>query len=172
MFNQDMKGAAQDVRVVRVDYADAHHGRDFIFLLDSYARDPMGGGEALIPEVKDKLLAQLARRSFAYSWIAYVDDQPAGLINAFEGFSSFAAKPLLNVHDVIVLQAFRGLQLSQLLLQAVELQARALGCCKVTLEVLTGNKPAQEAYKKFGFASYELDPQAGYALFWQKKLEV
>ena len=41
---------------------------------------------------------------------------------------------------------------------------------KLTLEVLEGNSVAQSAYRAFGFEGYELDPQMGKALFWQKKL--
>ena len=53
---------------------------------------------------------------------------------------------------------------------AIEQHAREIGCCKVTLEVLEGNHPAKKAYSQAGFAAYELDPEAGQALFWQKKL--
>lgn len=160
----------QKINSVRVDYNNPQQGRDLVFLLDSYARDPMGGGEPLSQCVKDNLVAELLKRDFGLSLIAYVDNQPAGLLNAFEGFSTFACKPLFNVHDIIVLEQFRGLQLSQLLLQELETIARANGCCKITLEVLEGNSIAQRAYQKAGFAGYELDPQMGKAMFWQKKL--
>lgn len=160
----------QQINIVRVDYGNLQHGSDLIMLLDGYARDPMGGGEPLSQFVKDNLIAELSKRDFGFSLIAYLDDKPAGLLNAFEGFSTFACKPLLNVHDIIVLEQFRGLQLSQLLLQELEAIARAKGCCKITLEVLEGNTTAQRAYRKAGFAGYELDPQIGKAMFWQKKL--
>jgi hypothetical protein len=45
-----------------------------------------------------------------------------------------------------------------------------LGCCKLTLEVLSGNTTAQTSYQRFGFAQYQLDPAAGQALFMQKWL--
>ena len=160
----------QLINIVRVDYGNLQQGSDLVMLLDSYARDPMGGGESLSQFVKDNLVAELSKRDFGLSLIAYVDDKPAGLLNAFEGFSTFACKPLFNVHDIIVLEQFRGLQLSQLLLQELEIIARAKGCCKITLEVLEGNNIAQRAYRKAGFAGYELDPQMGKAMFWQKKL--
>ncbi len=48
------------------------------------------------------------------------NDTPAGLILAFEGFSSFQCRPLLNLHDVIVSKAFRGQGLSKKLLLAAE----------------------------------------------------
>lgn len=40
----------------------------------------------------------------------------------------------------------------------------------MTLEVLSNNHRAQQAYRRFGFAGYALDPEAREALFWQKKL--
>lgn len=160
----------QQINIVRVDYGNPQHGSDLVLLLDSYARDPMGGGEPLSQFVKDNLVAELSKRDFGLSLIAYIDNQPAGLLNAFEGFSTFACKPLFNVHDIIVLEKYRGLQLSQLLLQELENIALNKGCCKITLEVLEGNSIAQRAYQKSGFAGYELDPQMGKAMFWQKKL--
>ena len=44
------------------------------------------------------------------------------------------------------------------------------GCCKLTLEVLDNNFIAKALYKKFGFSDYQLDPEYGNALFWEKKL--
>jgi ribosomal protein S18 acetylase RimI-like enzyme len=61
--------------------------------------------------------------------------------------------------------------LSQLMLSKVEEIAKAKGCCKITLEVLEGNEIAKNAYRKFGFSSYELDPAMGRALFWQKNIQ-
>jgi ribosomal protein S18 acetylase RimI-like enzyme len=69
-----------------------------------------------------------------------------------------------------VISDYRGLQLSQLMLDKVEEIARTRNCCKLTLEVLTGNTVAQSAYVKFGFGVYELDPDMGGAIFWQKAL--
>ncbi len=158
------------IQIVQADYKNPQHAQDLVYLLNAYATDPMGGGVALADQVKNTLVAELAKRDFALSLLAYVDGKPAGLLNAFEGFSTFAAKPLINVHDIIVIKEFRGLQLSQQLLAALEAIARERGCCKITLEVLSGNETAQRAYQKFGFAGYALDPTVGQALFWQKKL--
>nr|GFD20020.1 hypothetical protein [Tanacetum cinerariifolium] len=54
------------------------------------------------------------------------------------------------------------------MLTKVEEIARQRGCCKMTLEVLEGNEVALGAYRKLGFSDYQLDPQMGRALFWQK----
>ena len=56
------------------------------------------------------------------------------------------------------------------LLAAAEQHARARGCCKLTLEVLTGNARALKSYLGFGFEPYALDPAAGQASFMQKWL--
>lgn len=158
------------IEIVRVDYSHPQQTQDLVYLLNAYASDPMGGGSPLSDTVQQTLVHELSKRDFALSFIAYVDARPAGLLNAFEGFSTFAAKPLINIHDLIVLPGFRGMDISQRLLAALELIARERRCCKLTLEVLQGNSIAQNAYRKFGFAGYELDPQMGPALFWQKKL--
>ncbi|MFO6423630.1 GNAT family N-acetyltransferase [Motilimonas sp. KMU-193] len=157
-----------DVKVV--DYQHPQQGQDLVALLNAYALDPMGGGEPLAADVAANLVARLAELDHALSLICYVDGEPAGLTNAFYGFSTFKAKPLINIHDIAVNPAFRGLGISQLMLDKLEQIAREKGCCKVTLEVLEGNTVAQNAYRKAGFAGYELDPKMGRALFWQKSL--
>ena len=156
--------------IIVADYSNEKQGSDLVYLLDVYAKDPMGGGKPLSRFVKENLVAELAKRSDALSLLAYVDGEPVGLINCFEGFSSFSCKPLMNIHDVMVLAEFRGQGISQLMLQQVEIIARKKGCCKLTLEVLEGNTAAKNLYIKYGFAAYELDPEMGKALFWQKGL--
>lgn len=160
-----------NIEIIQADYRNATHAKDIPYLLNAYATDLMGGGKALSSYVMENLTAELAKRPHAFSVLAYVDGKPAGLVNCFEGFSSFACKPLVNIHDVIVHQTFRGLGLSQKMLSKVEDIARERGCCKITLEVLEHNHVAKSSYQKFGFASYELDPTAGQAVFWQKTIE-
>lgn len=159
--------------VRRVDYRDAHDAAALVNLLDMYARDPMGGGEGLSEEVKRRLPADLAAQPGAVSFIAWTGrdgSEAVGLANCFLGFSTFKSKPLLNIHDMAVHPAHRGGGIGQALLAAVEEHARQLGCCKLTLEVLSGNAVAQASYQRFGFAQYQLDPAAGQALFMQKWL--
>lgn len=158
------------IEVVKADYLNAQHARDLCFLLNCYAEDPMGGGKPLSDYVQENLPKQLSEISNAFSIICYVDEQPAGLANCFELFSTFKCKPLINIHDLVVNQQFRGLGISQRLLEKIESIAREKSCCKITLEVLDGNVIAKNAYRKFGFSDYELDPKMGRALFWEKPL--
>ncbi|HKS11613.1 MAG TPA: GNAT family N-acetyltransferase [Pseudomonas sp.] len=158
------------VRVVRADYNDPLHAQAIASLLDHYSRDAMGGGEPLPAAVLQSLASELAKRPHAFSVLAFDGDAPVGLVNCFEGFSTFVARPLVNVHDVVVLDSHRGLGISQRMLAEVESIARERGCCKLTLEVLEGNVSAQKAYRKLGYGSYALDPEMGKAMFWQKVL--
>ncbi len=152
------------------DLSNPDHRAALVGLLNDYANDPMGGRAALAPAVKQHLVAELAKRPWVRTVLAFVDGVPAGLAITMEGFSTFACKPLLNIHDLAVSPAYRGRGLSIQLLAQVEILARELGCCKITLEVLEGNKPAQASYRSFGFAGYELEPAMGKAMFWQKSL--
>jgi ribosomal protein S18 acetylase RimI-like enzyme len=158
------------LQVTVANYQNPQHAQHILALLDIYARDPMGGAEPLADFVKHNVVEALATLPYAISILCYVDDCPAGLLNSFESFSTFKCKPLINIHDIIVAPEFRGMGISQMLLSKIEDIAQAKGCCKLTLEVLQGNEPAQHAYRKFGFSGYQLDPQMGHALFWQKNL--
>ena len=157
-----------EIRIV--DYSNSSDAADMMMLLDHYAQDPMGGNEPLPQRVRETLIDELQKRSFVASAVAYVDGKPAALVNYVEGFSTFAAKPLINVHDLVVHSDFRGQGLSHRLLEFVECEAAARGCCKVTLEVLAENVIAKKSYEKFGFKPYQLTEAGGPAQFWQKKI--
>ena len=156
------------IKIIKANYLEQQDSKDILMLLNSYAQDPMGGGEALNQFVIDNLIQELAKLPHAFTVLCYVNDIAAGLINCFEAFSTFSCKPLINIHDVIVLKEYRGNGLSQKMLAEVEKIAKSKGCCKLTLEVLSKNAAAQASYEKFGFTQYELDPKMGSAEFWQK----
>ena len=158
------------MRVRRADYRAPADRAALVALLDAYARDPMGGGTPLADDVKARLCDELAVLPSAASFIAWIGDEAVGLVNTFEGYSTFKARPLLNVHDIAVLPAQRGRGVGQALLAASEAHARERGCCKLTLEVLSGNQRALRSYQRFGFAPYVLDPAEGHALLMQKWL--
>jgi ribosomal protein S18 acetylase RimI-like enzyme len=156
------------VQVRRANYRLAADRSAITTVLDGYAQDRMGGGVALAPDALARLCDDLAQRSFAFSFIAWQDAQPIGLVNCFEAYSTFKAQPLINIHDLAVIPSARGHGVGQALMQAVEIEARARGACKITLEVLSGNAVAMKSYQRFGFATYQLDPAAGQAMFLQK----
>lgn len=159
-----------ELAVRAVDLADAAQAAAFIDLLDHYARDPMGGGEGLSAHARTHLVARLAALPHYRGALAWQGGEAVGLINGFLGFSTFAAQPLFNIHDIVVRQGRRGQGIGQALLAHAETVARAEGCCKLTLEVLSGNAIAWRSYERFGFSPYELDPAAGQARLMQKWL--
>lgn len=162
---------AETLTVTQADYADAGDAAAIIHLLDLYARDPMGGGTPLSPEVLSRVVPGLAAAGNAFSLIARIDEEPVGLANCFFGFSTFAARPLVNIHDVVVDAGYRGRGIGRALFAEIEAIAAAHGACKVTLEVLSGNAPARALYASLGYGDYALDPATGAALFWQKRLD-
>jgi len=162
--------SAAGVLVRRVDYRAAVDRSALVELLNAYAIDPMGGAEPLADEVRQRLCDDLAAHPLAASFIAWRGDEPLGLANTFLGYSTFKARPLLNVHDIAVRADWRGRGVGQALLAACEQHARQKRCCKLTLEVLSGNARALRSYQRFGFAPYVLDPREGQALLMQKWL--
>jgi GNAT superfamily N-acetyltransferase len=153
-----------------LDLSDALQAKAFVALLDHYAAGESGGGAGLAEQVKRELPARLLQWPGFVAYMAWSEREAVGLINCFTGFSTFKAKPLLNVHDVIVHGEHRGKGVARALFAAVESAARASGCCKITLEVLEGNGVAKQAYASFGFRPYELDPAMGRAQFYEKLL--
>lgn len=162
------------LHIVQADYANPVHASALVGLLDAYAQDPMGGSEPLSQFARANLVAALAARAQAFSVLAFAGSDgefPIGLVNCIEGFSTFACQPLVNVHDVVVLSAYRGQRVAERMLARVEEIARQRGACKLTLEVLAGNAGAIKLYHRVGFANYQLDPAMGQAQFLQKWLK-
>lgn len=159
-----------DIRVTLADYADPVHAQALVMLLDAYARDPAGGGEGLSDYAKTHLVPALAARPQAFSILAWDGEAAVGLVNCIEGFSTFACRPLVNVHDVAVLPSHRGRGVAARMLALAEELARQRGAVKLTLEVLSGNVSAYRLYQRMGFVGYQLDPAMGTAQFMQKIL--
>ncbi|MBF0194865.1 MAG: GNAT family N-acetyltransferase [Magnetococcales bacterium] len=158
------------IDITVADYQNQKHVKDIQHLLDIYATDPLGGGKALDSYVKQNIVKELSKLPHAFSVLAYDSGTAIGLANCFYTFSTFACKPIVNIHDFMVIKNCRGKGISQKLLAKIEQIAINAGCCKITLEVLSNNNAAKSAYLKFGFSDYELNPDHGKALFWQKLL--
>ena len=161
---------APDLVITRADFADPADAAAIVAMLDVYARDPMGGGEPLSDDVRERLVPALAQVPGAIVLLARLDGEAVGIANCFTGFSTFAARPLVNIHDIAVAPGHRGKGIARALFAAIEVEARTRGTCKITLEVLSGNQRAKELYASLGYGDYQLDPETGHALFWQKRL--
>ncbi|MEX2601504.1 MAG: GNAT family N-acetyltransferase [Balneolaceae bacterium] len=155
--------------IVKADYANPDHADTVLSMTSEYARDPMGMEEELEDEVKENLIREMSLFPGTMSLIAYLDGKPAGLANCVYSFSTFAAKKVLNVHDLAVLPEMRGQGIGRKLLEAVIEQAQQTDCCKVTLEVREDNR-ARRLYERCGFSvgdpamyfmTCELDEESG-----------
>ena len=102
--------------------------------------------------------------------LAFDGDRPVGIALCFVGFSSFKAKPLLNIHDLAVLPDYRGQGIGRQLLAAVEQTAREKGHCAVTLEVDEQNQRAQKTYLAAGFHDQREYVAQGRTFFMKKLL--
>ena len=158
------------ISITLVDYQDSQQMSHLIQQLSLYALDDMGGGEDLSEVVKQRLLIDLPQQQQNFSLLAWVGDECAGMTNCLWGYSTFAAQPLVNIHDLGVQKEYRGMGISTALLIAIEAHAGTRSACKVTLEVLGNNFIAKASYSKFGFNAYELSAGTGKAEFWQKYL--
>src|SRR5919108_5938955 len=141
----------QGIAIAEADLGNPQHQDAIVHLVDAYARDPMGGGKALPEEVRTALIPGLQRHPTTLVFLAWHSATPVGIAICFVGFSTFAARPLINIHDLAVIPAYRGQGVGRRLLERVEAKGRELGCCKLTLEVRDDNRPAQRLYEKVGF---------------------
>jgi ribosomal protein S18 acetylase RimI-like enzyme len=159
------------IRIVEADLSLAEHQEAVLAMVDAYSRDAMGNGKPLDQDVRTRLIPGLRRHPTTLIFLAFDGVHPIGAAVCFIGFSSFAAKPIINIHDFVVLPASRGKGIGRRLLEAVEAKARELGCCKLTLEVMDKNHQAIRMYQAAGFERYSLQEEAGVAIFMSKPLQ-
>jgi GNAT superfamily N-acetyltransferase len=155
--------------VRRANLEDPSDQQAIIELLDMYCREPLGGGCPLPEDVRERLIPGLRRYTDCRTFLAFTDSKPIGVAVCFIGFSSFRARPLLNIHDLAVVPELRGQGIGRALLQAVEEEARREGCCRLTLEVRADNHNARALYQNLGFDPG--NPTTDALHFWKKTLE-
>lgn len=160
------------LRVVEADLARGDHGEALVELLDDFVRDPSVAGRPLDPSVRASVVDRMRAHGAVRAWLAFEDDAPAplGFAVGIVGFSTFAAKPVLNVHDLGVRAAARGRGIGRALLEAMESAAREAGCCKLTLEVRADNLRARALYARFGFDDFAPGGEPVPSLFLEKRV--
>ena len=149
--------------VIDANFDQPGHGAGLVRILDEYARLPHIAGRGLPEDVRENLVDRLQATSGKQILLAVDGERVVGVAVCFEGFSTFAGQPLLNIHDLAVTTDCRGQGVGTLLLEAVSDRARELGCCRVTLEVDTDNPGAKKLYERSGFVMTQE--------FWKKELD-
>lgn len=159
-----------NIRVSEADLSDLRQMKGLLEVLDSYAGDPVGGGEPLSDEVLGRLPSLLREHPTTLVLLAFDGDETVGAAVCFFGLSTFRARPLLNIHDLAVLHPYRGRGIGKALLAAAEEHAKQRGCCKLTLEVQDDNTRARMLYERFGFEDVVYGKSAA-TRFLAKRLE-
>jgi len=153
-----------DVRLA--NFGDSADAAAIVDVVNAYAKEPQGGGKSLAPEILERMVPGMKNTPGAFTMLAFHGDQAVGAAVCFRGFSTFAGKPLVNVHDLSVLKEFRGKGIGTQLLAAVETYAASQGCGKVTLEVRDVNPLAEWLYRRLGYG----DPSGFATRFLDKPL--
>lgn len=144
-----------NLRIEEVDLAEDGDAGALVEILDSYARGPGGQNAPLSEEARSNLISGLQSHPQAAVLLAFVEERAVGTAVCVWGFSTFAAKPTLNIHDLAVLPDFRGRGIGSALLAEVERRARQRGCAKITLEVHDTNEGAKRLYRSNGFGPWD-----------------
>jgi ribosomal protein S18 acetylase RimI-like enzyme len=166
-----MKNRAEKRIILTVcegDLDNKEHCRALVALINEYRRHPMGGAlPAMTSENRKNLVSGLRQHPASLLFFAKSEKKKiVGAAVCFFGFSTFAAKPLINIHDLIVASNFRSRGVATALMEVVAQEAAAMGCCKVTLEVRADNRIARRFYRSIGFkaATPPMD-------FWAKRID-
>ncbi|MDX2018802.1 MAG: GNAT family N-acetyltransferase [Deltaproteobacteria bacterium] len=155
-------------QIIEADLANPSHQQSIVALTSAYAMDAMGNGAPLAPEVLQRLIPALRAHPTTMVFLALVQGSAVGIATCFLGFSTFAARPLINIHDLAVLPEHRGRGVGHALLCAVQAKAQALGCVKITLEVQENNHRARRTYERFGLGQAVYGDATGGSLFYSK----
>lgn len=156
--------------ITEADLAHAEHQQATLQMMDAYASDPMGDGKPLSAWARDHLIPGLRDHPTTLVFLAFRGSEPVGIATCFRGFSTFAARPLLNISDYYVLPQLRGTGIGRQLLAAIEQRACDLGCCRLTLEVQENNHRARAIYTAAGFAQAIYVQEAGGSLYLTKNI--
>ena len=157
----DAAGTRPDVWIC--DFAEADDRAAFARLMAEFAAEPVSASAHLGEAHFAKVAADLARRAGTLVLFASRAEVefPEGVLIAFEGYSSFAQRPLFNVHDVHVSPEARGKGLGSAMVEALVEIAREHGFAKITLEVAATNAGAVRLYRRLGFRGLDNLPAEG-----------
>jgi len=154
-----------ELSILRVDLLNPDHCEQVIKLLNDYMNDPMGNNRPLPPNLAPQIISGLRQHIGFLGFFVMFGDQYAGLANCNVNFSTFQAKPLINIHDFIIAPECRNIGAGLYLLNGVIDYASQNGFCRVNLEVREDNLKAKSLYRKMGFT--DCVPRM---MFWERKL--
>lgn len=155
----------KEKQFVRVNLQDDVHCLQLLKLMNDYMNDEMGIGEPMPEHLGPKIIEGLRKHSGYVGFFVQIGDEFAALANCNLNFSTWKAKPLINIHDFTVSPNFRKQGVGLFLLDKIAEYAIEKGYCRINLEVRHDNFKAQNLYKKAGYK--ECQPPN---YFWEKRL--
>jgi len=170
IIRMKMEKMEYPVAIVEADLSLPKHQRDILALTEAYARDGMGNGGPLPADVLERLIPGLIEHPTTIIFLAYFDSKAVGIATCFLGFSTFTARPLINIHDFAVLPEYRRKNIGRALLDAVADRALERGCSRITLEVQGKNVRARKVYQAAGFVQSVYGEMTGETFFYTKVL--
>jgi GNAT superfamily N-acetyltransferase len=160
------------MELIEADLNNGVHQNAIVYLLNEYAKDLPGYRRSLPQKVLHELIAEMVKIPTALTVLATVENHYVGMAICFLGFSTFYARPVINIHDFTVLAEYRRQGIGKKLIERIVQKAKELNCCKITLEVQEKNVNALHLYESCGFEKSILDKSEGHALFLSKYLYV
>ncbi len=154
-----------ELSILKVDLQNEIHCRQLIKLLDDYMSDPMGNNRPMDHKIAPQIISGLKAHTAFLGFFVLAGDQYAGLANCNINFSTFQAKPLINIHDFIVAPMYRNIGAGSFLLRGIVNYALKNDFCRINLEVREDNITAKTLYKKMGFS--DCVPRM---MFWERKI--
>ncbi len=165
------------LRCFEADLTREEHRSAVVDLVDMYAREPLARGSGLPREVLTRLPEFLRTFPTAHVFFAQASASADDRLDSYLGvavcvrtFTTFAAAPMMNVHDIAVRPGHRGKGIGRALLAEVQRRAIELGCVRLSLEVHRDNAGAIAAYRNFGFADGEKTDAPGKIWYFVKQL--
>ncbi len=151
--------------VCHIDLTNASHCHHLVKLLNAYMEDEMAVGEPMPGHLAPTLIERFKKHAGYRGFFALVDDQYIALANCIMNVDTKDQKPVLNIHDFIVLPEFREQGIGHFLINKISDYAASQECTRILLDVRGDNIKAKKLYTKAGFTK-GMSPYR----FWEKKL--
>ena len=158
------------LEIQEADLNNKKHQNAVINLLNLYVQDLPGYNKSLPDSVLNEVIPGLKSMPTSLVFLARVENEFVGMAICFMGFSTFYARPIINIHDFMVKKNFRNKGIGTVLIQSVEAKAKKLNCCKLTLEVQEKNVLAMNLYQRTGFIKSIRNESDGHVFFLSKYL--
>ncbi len=152
-------------QIIDAKMKNSNHINDLLEVLENYKTGEMGDGIAYTESEKARLTTQFIVHPNVMVYLIYYNGEIAGGAVCFKSFSTFNTDNIINIHDLCIIDKFRGKGLGRALTEYIVEVGREQLCSRLTLEVREDNGIAQSLYKKFGFEN--MSPNMH---FWRKKL--